>query len=238
MASFPTVIDSFSTFSLLQTEIPPLFIPCACARCGAQRTYGGDTIGFALRSDSLAEGAHARHHLSPRHPRPRHCVVATAKSMDRDTFTMHRTQAAALLRYRCGLVAYDQDHDEAELNAGSAAACLPILRFLFLNFSEALDNFLRSEGHTFFPDMTDEQLLHGILKAWPLTSQAPAGGRYFGAAYGRSVTQGQLQRASGNRLRAHLRDKIYSASTYCCCTARWKCKRRARQNGERAPPRE
>lgn len=90
--------------------------------------------------------------------------------MDRDTFTMHRTQAAALLRYRCGLVAYDQDHDEAELNAGSAAACLPILRFLFLNFSEALDNFLRSEGHTFFPDMTDEQLLHGILKAWPLLS--------------------------------------------------------------------
>ena len=83
--------------------------------------------------------------------------------MNRQTFSLHREQAAALLKHRCSLIAYERDHDEAELTSGTPAACLPILRYVFINFSEGLDDYFRSQGHVFFPEMTDEQLVRGIL---------------------------------------------------------------------------
>ena len=47
--------------------------------------------------------------------------------------TLSREQAAELLEYRCGLISYDGFIDHAALRVGSPSACLPILRFLFIN---------------------------------------------------------------------------------------------------------
>ena len=91
--------------------------------------------------------------------------------------TISREQAAALLRHRCELIAFEDDIDDAALRAGEPSACLPILRYVFVNFSEALDDFFRSEGHSFNEGMTDEQLVAGIIRVWALLSPHKALGK-------------------------------------------------------------
>ena len=81
--------------------------------------------------------------------------------------TLSREQAAELLKYRCGLISYDGVIDHAALRVGSPSACLPILRFLFINFSEALDNYFSDEaGHTFHQNMTNREMVAGIMYVW------------------------------------------------------------------------
>ena len=55
--------------------------------------------------------------------------------------TIGREQAAALLKHRCDLTSFDGEIDDSALQAGSPAACVPILRYIFISFSEALDEF-------------------------------------------------------------------------------------------------
>jgi hypothetical protein len=84
--------------------------------------------------------------------------------------TLSRDQAAALLRYRCEVIAFEDDIDDMALRAGAPAACVPILRYCFVNFSEALDDFFRAAGHTFDEGMTDEELVAEIIHVWSLLS--------------------------------------------------------------------
>jgi hypothetical protein len=79
-------------------------------------------------------------------------------------------QAAELLRHRCEQIAFDRDLDAPGLRDGAPDACLPILRFAFVNFSEALSEFLLSVGHVFEAEMGDAELVARILDAWPLIS--------------------------------------------------------------------
>lgn len=79
-------------------------------------------------------------------------------------------QAAALLAHRCRLIAYEDDIDEAALRAGELHACLAILRYLFTGFSEALTEFCRASGECFSVDMTDRQLIGGVLGLWHVLS--------------------------------------------------------------------
>ena len=79
-------------------------------------------------------------------------------------------QAARLLAHRCKLIAFEEDLDEAGLRSGSVAACLPILRHLFIDFSEALCSFFEAEGHPFDPSMNDEEFMRAILAVWHLLS--------------------------------------------------------------------
>lgn len=83
---------------------------------------------------------------------------------------LSRAQAAALLKHRCQLMSFDEDIDDGALGRGATTACLPILRFLFTRFSEALDHFFCESGHVFHDDMTDEELVGMLLRAWCLLS--------------------------------------------------------------------
>ena len=90
--------------------------------------------------------------------------------------TIGREQAAALLKHRCDLTSFDGEIDDSALKAGSPAACVPILRYIFISFSEALDEFFRESGHTFHEGMSDKQLVAGIMCVWDLLSpHAPLG---------------------------------------------------------------
>ena len=91
--------------------------------------------------------------------------------------TLSREQAAALLEHRCELIRFEGEIDAGALRAGAPAACLPILRYVFVGFSEALDDFFRNVGgHTFHEGMSDEQLVTGIMCVWDLISpHAPLG---------------------------------------------------------------
>jgi hypothetical protein len=79
-------------------------------------------------------------------------------------------QAAALLIHRCQIIAYDDDIDEIALRAGGPQACLPILRYLFTRFSEALAETCEAAGCLFSPEMTDAELIDGIIRVWPTIS--------------------------------------------------------------------
>ena len=81
-------------------------------------------------------------------------------------------QAAALLIHRCQIIAYDDDIDEIALCAGGPQACLPILRYLFTRFSEALAETCEAAGCLFSPEMTDAELIDGIIHVWPTISPA------------------------------------------------------------------
>ena len=83
---------------------------------------------------------------------------------------LSREQAAGLLKYRCRLISCDIDIDDAALSAGEPAACIPIMRYVFTHFSQALDDFLKKTGHNFHRRMTDAQLVEAILHAWPVLS--------------------------------------------------------------------
>ena len=97
-------------------------------------------------------------------------------------------QAAALLRYRCRLVAFDDEIDPSKLREGHPDACMPILRYLFVSFSEALAEFLADSGHAFEPDMPDDELVRRALCAWPLISPHHAlGGATAATVRGRGV---------------------------------------------------
>ena len=81
-------------------------------------------------------------------------------------------QAAALLIHRCQIIAYDDDIDEIALRAGGPQTCLPILRYLFTRFSEALAETCEAAGCLFSPEMTDAELIDGIIHVWPTISPA------------------------------------------------------------------
>ena len=81
--------------------------------------------------------------------------------------TLTAAQAAGLLKHRCRLVSFEHDIDEGALLAGAPCACLPILRYMFVNFSAPLNSFLQDEaGHTFHENMSDAQLIAGIMCVW------------------------------------------------------------------------
>ncbi len=79
-------------------------------------------------------------------------------------------QAAALLVHRCRIIAYEDDIDEIALRAGGPQACLPILRYLFTGFSEALADVCEAAGCSFSIEMTDAALIDGIIRVWPTIS--------------------------------------------------------------------
>ena len=79
-------------------------------------------------------------------------------------------QAAALVSFRCKLIAYENDIDEAKLKLGEPCACIPILRYVFSNFSEPLFEYFESSGHQFPSGSTDRQLVSSILRVWNLLS--------------------------------------------------------------------
>lgn len=79
-------------------------------------------------------------------------------------------QAAALLVHRCRLIAFEDDIDEIALRHGDPSACLPILRYLFTGFSEALSDMCDAAEHNFSADMSDAALLGGIIGVWPMLS--------------------------------------------------------------------
>ena len=85
-------------------------------------------------------------------------------------------EVAELLVHRCKLIAFEDDIDLDGLRAGTPAACLPILRYLFSGFSEAVADFFYENGHEFRSDMSDEQLVERILSVWSVLSpQRPVG---------------------------------------------------------------
>jgi len=79
-------------------------------------------------------------------------------------------QAAALLKHRCKQIAYDDNLQESELAGGSPEACIPVLRYLFTGFSEALNDCFEKAGHHFHEGMSDEELVSGIFDVWQLLS--------------------------------------------------------------------
>ena len=86
-------------------------------------------------------------------------------------------QAAALLKHRCKIIRFDGEISDVQLFSGSPAACLPILRFVFLHFSSALSKFFVDvAGHVFVESMDDEELVAGIIRVWPrLSPHSPIG---------------------------------------------------------------
>lgn len=84
--------------------------------------------------------------------------------------TLSREQAAALLKHRCAVISFDGDINDVQIFSGSPAACVPILHFLFVKFSAALGELFINEGHNFEEGMSDEELISGIIRVWPLLS--------------------------------------------------------------------
>lgn len=82
-------------------------------------------------------------------------------------------QTVELLKHRCTLVHYDGPLDDDQLRAGCPKACLPIVRFLFVRFSELLAQHLEDHDHHFSDDMSDKELARGVINAWPLLSPKP-----------------------------------------------------------------
>ena len=90
--------------------------------------------------------------------------------------TLSIEQAAALLKHRCEIICFDGVISDMQLFSGSPAACLPILRYLFINFSAALSEFFHDAGHIFVESMSDEELVTGIIRVWPwLSPYSPIG---------------------------------------------------------------
>lgn len=82
-------------------------------------------------------------------------------------------QAVALLKHRCTLLRFDGPLEDGALLAGAPEALLPILRYLFGGFSEALTRHLEMHGHRFGPKMSDLVFAQELLAAWPLISSEP-----------------------------------------------------------------
>ena len=78
-----------------------------------------------------------------------------------------------LIKHRCSLVRFDGEIDDRKLRTGSVDACLPIIRFLFVNFSEALTGFLDGHGHRFHNGMSNTELIKQIMGCWHLVSPQP-----------------------------------------------------------------
>ena len=87
-------------------------------------------------------------------------------------------QAVSLLIYRCRQIAYDDQIDEDALCRGEPRACIPILRYLFTGFSEALSHTCERAGYRFSPTMSDPELLEAIIGVWSTLApdQAALGG--------------------------------------------------------------
>ena len=82
-------------------------------------------------------------------------------------------QTLVLLKHRCYSVRFDGALDDEQLRTGSVEGLLPIVRFLFVNFSEVLCDFLEEHGHVFEPGMSDEELASRVIACWHLVSPKP-----------------------------------------------------------------
>lgn len=101
-------------------------------------------------------------------------------------------QAVDLLRFRCRVIEFDDPIDDAELSVGSPRACVPILRFLFVRYSEVLSAYLARDGHRFNDGgpMSDLALVRAVLDAWPLVSPHQAIGAATAAKFLRAGSWG------------------------------------------------
>lgn len=82
-------------------------------------------------------------------------------------------QTVALLKHRCAIVHYDEPLHDDEIRTGSPKSCLPIVRFLFVRFSQVLAQHLEDNGHHFKDEMSDAELMHTVLQSWSLVSPHP-----------------------------------------------------------------
>ena len=82
-------------------------------------------------------------------------------------------QTLVLLKHRCYSVRFDGALEDEQLRTGSVESLLPIIRYLFINFSEVLCDFLEDHGHIFEPGMDDKDLAARVIACWHLISPQP-----------------------------------------------------------------